>query len=356
MKRTNLYSKLKQKIKNSKYDFCGNFLYHIIVPLFIVVLGCILAFTINLNLGLDFKGGTLATVVVENDIFVDENYYQVKNKLDDILNENNIKGLIYQKVETSYYGSAITVKFDRITNEQSKNLRNDLINGFYPDETDESELEIFVKVDNFSKNVSDGVLLSTALAILVMIVVATVYICARFGISAGFVSGIVSLFNLITLLGLLSITRVEINISTVIAFVFTAVYSILSSMMLVSKVNENINKEVFAKNSNSQIMNYTIKDVFVSNTLTAIFMFLIAFLLGVVPTFVVRSASLPVVFGVLISYYSSMFIAGGLWSNTYIKRKVKQKQEIEDKKMGKEVSQEDLEKTPEVIVETEAKE
>ncbi len=357
MKKNNFYKNLKQKVKNSNYNFSGNFLYHLIAPLVIIVLGLILALTINFNLGLDFKGGTVATVVVDEDISVSQNYKDVKDKIDEVLNKNKIDGLIYQKVETSYYGNAITVKFDRISDELKETLREDLISSFYPTIEDENDLEIFVKVDNFDANVPSGVVLSTALAILVMIIAVFIYIASRFGISAGFVSGMICILDLITLIGLLAITRIQLDISIVSAFVFTAMYSLICSTILFEKVNENSKKEVYAKYSNNQIINVSVKDVLVVNTSLAIFLLLVAFFMGIVPTTIVRNTSLPIMLGVLIAYYSSMFVTPGLWSRTYIKRRRKEKVKTEDdNKPTKNLTQEEVIKEPDVIVETEAKE
>ncbi len=357
MRKNNFYNNLKQKVKDSKYNFSGNLLYHLIAPLVIIVLGLILALAINFNLGLDFKGGTVATVVVSEDLNISQNYNDIKNKLDEVLKGNNIDGLIYQKVETSYYGNAITVKFEKISDELKETLKADLISSFYPTIEDENDLEIFVKVDNFGANVPNGVVLSTALAILVMIVAVFIYVASRFGISAGFVSGMVCILNLITLVGILAITRVKLDISIVSAFVFTGMYSLICSTILFGKVNENFKKEIYAKFTNNQIANVSVKDVFVVNTSLAIFLLLFAFFMGIVPTTVVRNTSLPLMLGVLISYYSSMFITPGLWSKTYIKRKKKEKEKIEDNnKTTKSLTQEEIIKEPDVIVETEAKE
>ncbi len=357
MKKNSLYNNLKQKVKNSNYNFSGNFLYHLIAPLVIIVLGLILGLSINFNLGLDFKGGTVATVVVSEDISVSENYKNVKTKIDNVLNKNDVDGLIYQKVETSYYGNAVTVKFNRVSDELKETLRNDLIESFYSTIEDENELQIFVKVDNFDANVPSGVILSTALAILVMIIAVFIYIASRFGISAGFVSGMICILDLITLVGLIAITRIQLDISIMSAFVLTAMYSLICSAILFSKVNENFKKEIYAKYTNAQIVNISVKDVLVVNTSLAIFLLLIAFFMGIVPTTIVRNTSLPVMLGVLISYYSSMFITPGLWSRTYIKRRRKEKVKTEDNnKTTKNLTQEEIIKEPDVIVETEAKE
>lgn len=353
--KNNFYTKFKSKIKNTNYGFSQNFFYHLIAPLLIVVLGLILALCLNFNLGLDFKGGSVATVVVEQDINVSDNYKEVKKKLDGVLEKNKINGLIYQVAETNYYGNAITVKFNTISDELKETLRNDLITEFHPTAS-VSDAEIFVKVDNFSANVDSGVILSAALAIMVTIAVVMIYISARFGISAGFISLIMCLFDLIVLSALLAITRVSLEISFITGFALTCVYSLFCSLGLVSKINEISKMDKYSKATNAELVNVAVKECFRKNTIFAFFILVMALLIGVVPTSAVRSASLPVLLGVVTVYLSSMFITPGLWSRTYIKRKTKKAKEQKQVVVEEKIAEEDITKAPEVIVETEAKE
>lgn len=350
----NYYKLAKDKIKNTKYDFAKNLFYHLIAPAVIIIVGLIVALCANFNLGMDFNGGTVITVVSQEDLTINKNYQNFKKDVDSVLKKNNVCGEVYQMVNTSYYGDAITVKFEGGTKELREQLRKDLISQFYSTESNEDELAIKVKVDSFAKNVSREVILASAIALLSAIVVAFIYISSRYGISAGMISLVIALFDLVVLTGVLAITRVNLNLNILTSYAICMVMSILYSMFYFGKVKDNLKLEIYAKTSNNELANISVKDSMKLNALFTAIMLIFTFFMGILPTYQVRGMSLPILFGIFISLYSSMFITPGLWNLTYVRKdKSKKKQETV---VVEETNLESLNKEPEVIVETEAKE
>ena len=354
--KNNIITNLKNGIKNTNYNFAKNLFYHLICPAVIALVGLIMVLCINFNLGMDFKGGTVATVVIEQDLGDGEVYKNTKAELDKVLKNNKINGLVYQKVETDYYGNAISVKFEGISDELRETLRADLVSAFHADDT-EADKEIFVKVDNFAGSVDMGIVLSTALAMLIAVICAMVYIWIRFGVSAGFITMFMALFDNAVLLFVLAITRVRMEIGTMAGFGFVTIYSLISSLVYFIKINENEKQEKYSKLSNTEMANIAVKDVIVSRTIFVCILFVFALLLDVVPVYMVSSSSLPMLISAVIVYLSSLYITPGIWSRTYLKRKVKAKQEKEKEVVVEQkLAEEDITQVPEVIVETEAKE
>ncbi len=354
--KNNFITNFKNEVKNPKYNFSKNFWYHLICPLVILVLGVVLALCVNFNLGMDFKGGTVATVVIEQDLGDAKVYKDTKTELDKVLKDNKVTGLIYQKVETNYYGNAISVKFDAVSDELRETIKNDLIQAFHSTAT-EHDQQTFVKVDNFKGSVDNGVMLSTALGVLIAIVCVTIYLWIRFGVSAGFVTLIMALLDNALLLALLAITRIKLEIGTMAAFAFVTIYSIILSTLYFSRMNDNMKKEKFAKSTKLELANEAIKSGSVTNYIIGCLLLLITLILDAVPVYMVSSASLPLMIAVMIPFLSSIYITPGLWARTYVKRRLK-KAEKEDKKavVEEKLTEEDIKDAPEVIVETEAKE
>ena len=69
------------KIKNIDYNFSKNLLKHLVLPAVAVVLAVVFIFCFNFNLGIDFNGGTVATVVFEQDLNDSNNYKTLKNEI-----------------------------------------------------------------------------------------------------------------------------------------------------------------------------------------------------------------------------------------------------------------------------------
>ncbi len=348
---------IRSKMENSKYKFAQNFWYHLIAPLCIIVLALILALCFNFNLGLDFKGGTVATVVVEEDLSVSENYSNVKTTIDEILSQNGIDGLVYQKETTNYYGDAIIVRFNRIDDTAREELRQDLIQEFHS-EASQDDLERFVKVDNFEGNVDSAVLTSTILAVLVAIICTMVYLWIRHGTTAAFLSLFVVIFDLVISTSLVVIVRIPVEMSTIIALAFVSMYSVITTYLFVNDVNSNIKQEKYSKLDKNEIANITTKRGIIQKLSISLILLIFVLLLGVVPTYQVRSLTVPCLIGIIVVFLTSLFITPGFWSLTYMKRRISTKSQKQTKQVVEEpkLAEEDITKEPEVIVETEEKE
>ena len=355
---------LKYKAKNCKYNFSKNLLYHFIVPCVAIIIGIVLMCTVGFNYGLDFNGGINAIVVVE-DLKIDNNYYETQKVISEILDKHNVSGEVYQLVETNYYGDAISVKFEAPVDDKYQInqlvvlLEQELVSQFYPDLTDKTELENMVHVDTFKGSVSSAVLLSSLLAIVIAVVGGFVYLSARYGIAAGMTSLCVAFIDIVAMLAWTLISRVNVESTLIISAAFTAMYSFIASTILFARNKENLAKEKYSKLNNKEMANQSVKDVMFKNTVLALFMLVATLLLGVIPTYMVRRMSVPMMLGCFCVYYSSMLITPGLWALTHIRKVKKQKVDKEPKQEivveEEPLPQEDIENAPEVIVETEAK-
>ena len=357
-------NKILNKIKNCNYNYSKNWFYHIIVPCVAIVVGLILFFTVGFNKGIDFAGGINASIVVE-DLNKGDNYKLAKEQLDNVLEDFKISGEIYQTIETNYYGSAISVKFENTFSDKQleilkTELKQALEASFYPDITNQDELNNLVKVNSFGPSVSSALVLSSILAVVVAIVGGFVYIASRFGLTAGISSMCVALLDVVATLGWVLITRINVESTLMISLAFVAVYSMLSSIIIFSRTKENLAKEKFAKSTNCEIANQSIKDTMLVLSVLSVLMLVVSLMLGVLPTYMIGRMSLPMLLGCLVVLFSSIFITPGLWSLTFIRKVRKQKQQKQEKEevVIEEQPEEtvDIEKAPEVIVETEAKE
>lgn len=356
--KNSFYNKLKNGLNDTKYNFSKNLLFHIIAPCLIILVGLILLLCVNFNVSYDFKGGTVATVVVETDLNNKENYDLVKKDIDAVCKDNKIEVIVYQKADVNNYGDAISIKFDRVSDEVREQLKQDLLEKFHPDITDEFEKDIFVKVDNFDRNVSTEVTMSLILAILVTFVALFVYIASRKGICAGFISLFASVISNFTFAGLLLITRTVIDINVVGAFAFVTLLSELLSMLFITKANENFGKEIHAKTTKMDLANITIKDNFKLIAVISIIVLMFALFMVVMPLYAVQNIGIAMFIGLVSCVYTDIMILPGLWAILFIPRKKKQKAVNNNNNVivEEKLTEDDINNAPEVIVETEAKE
>ena len=98
MTKTKNKMQLNQKIINSKFNITKNFLYFLIVPAVIILVGIILLCTVGFNLGTDFTGSSTFKVYVNNENTLGEEIasYNLDNK-DDYL--NNVVFMLNLKIQ-----------------------------------------------------------------------------------------------------------------------------------------------------------------------------------------------------------------------------------------------------------------
>ena len=193
---------------------------------------------------------------------------------------------------------------------------------------------------------------------MVAVILMAVYIGARFGLCAGFMSGIVALFDCILTLAWTCVLRIEVEMAIVGSIAFTAIYSMISSLIYFVKIRENLKKEVYAKTPNFELANISLKQTIKGQIVLASVVLILVLLVGVVPSTMVRGSSLPALVGTIVALYSQIMLIPGLWATFFIRKakKVKAKENDEEVVVKEEmVNDKDID-GPEVIVETEAKE
>ena len=354
--KNSFYNKLKNGLNNTKYNFSKNWLYHLIAPCLIIVVGLVLLFCVGFNVSYDFKGGTVATVVVESDLNNKSNYDLIKKDIDEVCKANKIDVIVYQKADVNNYGDAITIKFDRVSDEVKEQLKQDLLEKFHPDVVDEFEKDTFVKVDNFDRNVSSEVTMSLILAILVTFVALFIYIASRKGLCAGFVALFVSVISNLTFAGLLLITRTVVDINIVGAFAFVTMLSELLSMLFFTKANANYGKEIYAKTSKMELANITTKENIKLVAIISIIVLMFALFMAVMPLYAIQNVGIALFLGLIVCVYADILLVPGLWALLYIQRKKKQKVIDNNVVVEEKLTDDDINNAPEVIVETETKE
>lgn len=354
--KNSFYNKLKNGLNNTKYNFSKNWLYHLIAPCLIILVGLVLLFCVGFNVSYDFKGGTVATVVVESDLNNKSNYDLIKKDIDEVCKANKIDVIVYQKADVNNYGDAITIKFDRVSDEVREQLKQDLLEKFHPDVVDEFEKDTFVKVDNFDRNVSSEVTMSLILAILVTFVALFIYIASRKGLCAGFVALFVSVISNLTFAGLLLITRTVVDINIVGAFAFVTMLSELLSMLFFTKANANYGKEIYAKTSKMELANITTKENIKLVAIISIIVLMFALFMAVMPLYAIQNVGIALFLGLIVCVYADILLVPGLWALLYIQRKKKQKVIDNNVVVEEKLTDDDIKNAPEVIVETETKE
>ena len=265
-----------------------------IVSLVVILAGIIayIAFG-GLNFGLDFMGGTEIRMNIGKEFD--------NNEISAIVEETaGVKPSVQKAGQTE-----VSIKTEEIDTEK-RDAVVEAIKAKY--ELDETALQ---EATNVSASASTKLLTDALKAILISVICMLVYITFRFDFRSGLAAILGLLHNVLVMIAIYAIFRMQIN-STFVAAILTIVgYSINNTIIIFDKIRENrksnrrIPFEEVSAMALRQVMTRTI-----NASITTLITIVVLYVMGIDS---IREFSLPIIIGVLVGTYSSICISTPLW-------------------------------------------
>ena len=282
-----------------------------ILSLILITISIIFLIFKGLNYGVDFKGGTLI------ELRVNDKNVSISN-VRDSFNSLNLNGVNVKKFgnQTDYI-----VKFQNtdVKNPEFINeIKNKLKNSSGYDFT-------FRRVENVGPKVSSELLKSGIIAIALSLFAMLFYIWIRFEWQFS-IGAIIALFHdVIITLGIFSIFFLEINLSIVAAVLTIVGYSMNDTVVIYDRVRDNLKKY-------SNIKIFELTNISINETLSRTIITSVTTLLALVSIYVfggeiLKGFSFAMILGVIFGTYSSIYIACPL----LVSLKVTQKTVLKEK-------------------------
>lgn len=262
------------------------------ISLIIIVIGMGFMVKNGLNLGIDFKGGTKININMNQEF--------IKADVDKII-DKSAKGEYTSKTIDDGKDFEVTIKSEALTADELATLQ--------------AEIKTVYKSSEFSQDFIGGSIGSELKSkALIGLIAATicmlVYIGIRFEFKFGLAAVTALAHDILITLGVYAIFNIPVN-SPFIAAILTIVgYSINDTIVVFDRIREN--QKVMKKSSLEDITNTSITQTLARsvNTVTTTLFTIIAVYVFV-PA--IRELSLPLIIGILVGCYSSIFIASPTW-------------------------------------------
>ena len=289
----------------SDIQFINYFRLFNFVSLILILISVGFIFYKGLNFGVDFKGGTLIELRVENaEIGIgDVRQSFIQMNLGDVNVKKFGKGNDYLiKFEQTDKNKENFI--ENIKTQLSKNLAGNFS---------------FRRVENVGPKVSGELLKSGLIAIVLSLSAMLIYIWIRFEWQFSLGAIIALIHDVIITIGFFSILEFEINLSIVAAVLTIVGYSMNDTVVIFDRVRENLKK--YSSKSINEISNLSINETLsrtIITSLTTLLALLSIFFFG---GKILHGFSFAMILGVIFGTYSSIFIANPI----LIKLKVNQK-------------------------------
>jgi preprotein translocase SecF subunit len=282
-----------------------------ILSLILIVLSLVVILFKGLNLGVDFKGGTLIEIRTENtNVSIGEIRQSfLKMNLGDVTVKKFGKENDYLvKIEISKTDDNNFIK--SINEKLSKDLGSNVN---------------FRRVENVGPKVSNELLRAGLLAISLSLAAMLVYIWIRFEWQFSLAAITALIHDVIITVGIFSFLSYEVNLSIVAAVLTIVGYSMNDTVVIFDRIRENLRK--YSKIPISEISDTSTKETLSRTLITSVTTLLALLSIYIFGGAILKGFSFAMIIGVIVGTYSSIFVAAPILNYT----KVNQKTVLKDK-------------------------
>lgn len=278
--------------KNTKFGFVRFSKPFAIISVILCIASLGLVFTKGLNLGIDFKGGTVVEALWTQPV----NTEAARNKIEAL-------GLRDVQVQNFQNPNQVMVRFlapdgadpsatvDRV----KQTLRADMPGVTFP------------RVEVVGPAVSSEFATNSLIALAVAIGLVVLYIWSRFELQMGFGSIVALAHDVILTLGFMSLTQLEFSLTTIAAILTIIGYSMNDTVVVFDRMRENMRK--YKKMPLGEIIDLSTNETLSRTIITALTTLLALLGLTVVGGESLSVFTIVMLFGVVIGTYSSIYVA-----------------------------------------------
>ena len=278
---------------NNKINFSKFFKAANIFSFISVIVSILFLFFKGLNYGVDFKGGTLLEIRIDN-----------KNiQIQDIRASLNIPELGDVNVKQFGEKGDFLIKFEKNANENKKfitDLKNSISKKI-------SSAVNFRRVETVGPKVSSELLKQGITAIALALGAMLFYIWIRFEWQFSLGAIVALIHDVVITLGIFSILSFEVNLSIVAAVLTIVGYSMNDTVVIFDRIRENLLK--YSKLKTNEITDISVNETLSRTVITSLTTLLALFSIFILGGEILKGFSFAMILGVLIGTYSSIFVA-----------------------------------------------
>jgi len=260
-----------------------------IIGSLILILSSVLLLTFKgLNLGIDFKGGTLIEISTKN-----SNIAELRSILSPKFNDVSLQE--FGNSET------IIIRLQNETNTESIETVN-LVKNLINDKVSEFRRSEFV-----GPTISSELLWRGLQAISFALLAILIYIWLRFDWQFGFGAVVALSHDVLFTLGVLSLFNIDFSLSSIAAILTICGYSLNDSVVIYDRIRENLRK--YKKLELQELFNVSLNNTLSRTIMTSLTTLIALISLYVFGGEVIKPFAFAMIIGVIIGTYSSIYIA-----------------------------------------------
>ncbi|MGB9695067.1 MAG: protein translocase subunit SecF [Caldisericaceae bacterium] len=291
---------MKFRDRISQWDIIGRTKLWFSISITVIIIGLVsmvvnqVRFGSPLNLGIDFKGGTIINVTCAQT--------PDTTKVSKILSGLGYKDAIIQEAQ----GNKITIKLNAsmISADDVNKIINSISTDVSKVDSNQTSITSIAPVIGTELEKSGAIALGLALLFILF------YISIRFQFEYALATVLALFHDMLITLGMLSLFRIELNAPFIGAFLAIITYSVEDTVVVMDRIREKLKFK--AKESFRELVNKSITEVWIRSMNTSITTFFSSFALVLFGGPTLRDFSMTLLFGLTSGTYSSIYIASPL--------------------------------------------
>ncbi len=264
-----------------------------LVSVALILISIICLFTLKLNVGIDFTGGSIIEVG-----------YQQAVKLEPIRNALAAEG--FDDAIVQHFGSAREVLIRLVPDAETDKaeLSSEII--LLLEAISDAEIDVR-RVDFVGPQVGEELTEDGGLAVLYALIAILIYVAFRFEyrFSLGAVAALIH--DVTITLGIFSILQLDFDLSVLAALLAVIGYSLNDTIVVFDRVRENFRK--IRKKTSIEIVNTSINQTISRTLMTSLTTLLVLLSLFFLGGEAIHAFALALIIGVLVGTYSSIYVA-----------------------------------------------
>ncbi len=269
----------------------------------------------GLKLGVDFTGGTMMQIHFESPVSTDQ--------LRRALVEGGLAQVEIQKVrDTDRIKNAFMVRTGLAGKGEESGSYAEQLKGLLGKQFPGNRFEID-SIETVGPKIGRELQTKAIWAVLIGCLLILAYVAVRFDFRFG-VAAVAALFHdVFCTIGFIAVTNMEFNLQSVAVLLTIVGYSINDSIVVADRIRENLRKS--QKETYPELINRSINETLSRTVITVLTVLIVLVFLQIFAGRVLADFTKPLLFGLIIGTYSSIFIVASLVVDWEQKSPVKRK-------------------------------
>ena len=267
----------------------------------------------GLNLGIDFRGGTMIGLNFSEEVEIQE----VRAAMQSIIIEGQEFDLSTEEIKHFGNNTDVMIKINT-RDDAPKNFAQEIVNHLYQtmnEKVPEDKNNFILSVEMVGPKVGSELSGKALWSIISALGLILFYISIRFEFKFAIGAILALVHDVVITLGIFSFTEYEITLGTVAAFLTIVGYSLNDTIVILDRIRENMKSSgtVLFESTINKSINQSLSRTLITSLTTLLVIIVLIYAGGEI----IRPFAFTMLVGVIIGTYSSIYIASGLLASIY---------------------------------------